>query len=217
MTSGERSELWTQTTDEELMALVQVGNLQAFDEIVARYERHLYRFLRANLDTVSQAEDVLQETLLRIFTQRHKYKNQGNFKAWIYRIARNLCIDYRRAAGRRPIGHWIGHEDLNPDGDEGVESTPEYLDTARDSVYSRELREHMEVALDALSPKEREAFLLRRVEDMSYEEISQCLGCTLSAAKMRVKRAFDKVTRFMKGVLQDDMQTDADARYQVGR
>lgn len=207
---------WQETTDEELMALVQVGNLKAFDELVSRHEKSLFRFLRSYLDNVALAEDILQETFLRVFTQRHKYTNQGNFKAWLYRISRNLCIDYKRSIGRRPMGHWVGHDELSPEGVDGIENLPAHGDDARSGVYTRELQEKMTDALATLSTKEREAFLLRRVEQMSYEEISSSLGCTLSAAKMRVKRAFDKITSLMKGVLHDEVQAGSNSTPDFG-
>lgn len=206
---------WAETTDEELMALVQVENLDAFDEIVARYQDGLFRFLRSYLGSTAQAEDLLQETFLKVYTQRERYRNQGNFKAWLYRIARNLCIDHRRAQGRRPVGHWIAEEDLSPDGIENFDKAIDEGDDARDYVFTRELEEKMQEALAMLSRREREAFLLRRVEEMSYEEISQTLDCTLSAAKMRVKRAFDKIAGFMKGVVHEELQTDANSTCEV--
>jgi RNA polymerase sigma-70 factor (ECF subfamily) len=206
---------WTETTDEELMALVQVGNLDAFDEIVARYQDGLFRFLRSYTSSTAIAEDLLQETFLKVYTQRERYKNQGNFKAWLYRIARNLCIDHKRALGRRPVGHWIAEEDLAPDGIENFDKAIDEADDARDHVFTRELEEKMQDALAMLSKREREAFLLRRVEEMSYEEISQTLGCTLSAAKMRVKRAFDKIAGFMKGVVHEEVQTDTNSACEV--
>lgn len=206
---------WKETTDEELMALVQVDNLDAFDEIVSRYQDGLFRFLRSYTNSTAVAEDLLQETMLKVFTQRQRYKNQGNFKAWLYRIARNLCIDHKRALGRRPVGHWIAEEDLAPDGIENFDKAVDETDDARDRVFTREIEEKMEDALAMLSTREREAFLLRRVEEMSYEEISQALDCTLSAAKMRVKRAFDKIAGFMKGVVHEEVQADANPACEV--
>jgi len=83
-------------TDESLMAAYQKGDLQAFELLVERHERPLWNFLRRFVNDPALAEDLLQETFMRVVKSAASWKAQAKFSTWLYTIARNLCIDQQR-------------------------------------------------------------------------------------------------------------------------
>ena len=194
---------WTaELSDEELMLALKDGEDAAFDELLRRHQKPLFNFLYRTLGDRHAAEDLLQETFLRLLTKRHKYRVRGAFTSWLYQIARNLSIDYRRkAARRREISYF--RKTVADDGNvvelkDILRDTKEGADT---QAAQREIVEKMENALQRLPHDQREALVLKRYQDLSYQEIADRVGCSVSAAKMRVQRGHRRLVALMADVL----------------
>jgi len=150
------------------------------DELGILFERHharVYSFCLRMTGDRETAGDMVQETFVRMLKYRETYREQGAFRAWMYRLARNVCVDHFRATGRE-----IPEEESVLD-----RPSPEAPPNER-AARRQELR-LLERALRRLSVEKRETLLLARFGAMPYTEIAETLGCTVSAVKVRVHRA----------------------------
>jgi RNA polymerase sigma-70 factor (ECF subfamily) len=157
--------------DRLLVVRCQTGDRQAFEELVERFGPRLRYFLRKMAPRGDRAEDLLQETWADVFRQLPRLQDAGAFTAWAYRIARGKAnLDHRRNE-RRPL--------MSRD----VE-----LVAAADSEprFSPEDAARVHAALDELPPEQREALVLRFLEGLSYEEISQVVGCPAGTVRSRI-------------------------------
>lgn len=173
-------------TDEELMILVQEENdEEAFEEIVVRYQHPLTTFITRFVGYGSHVEDILQDTFIRVWKHRRRYKTVARFSTWVYTIAGNLAkTELRRLKIRRSVYIRTGGEPLE---DEGVD----VIDTTADpeSDASREeIRRLVAKEMKRLPEAYRMAVILRDVNDKSYEEVSEILGVPVGTVKSRINR-----------------------------
>ncbi len=174
-------------TDEELMRAVQAGDEAAFALLYRRYERRLLAFLVPYVGDTALAEDLLQETFLRVFRQRSSYEPRAPLRTWLFAIARNLALDQlRRRRTRR--------EPTPPSGEASqVEADPEKLpNPAPDALgilAGREAATALRAELLELPEEDRAVILLSRLEGLRYWEIAEVLGSTEGAVKVRAHRA----------------------------
>jgi RNA polymerase sigma-70 factor (ECF subfamily) len=161
-------------SDEELMALVQAGDERALAQLMQRYQGPLYGFLSRRVG--SAADDVFQETWIRIVRARERFDTERRFAAWLYQIANNLCRDrYRRVdAMRRAVDSFrIEDETLRGKPESPALPVP---DAMRDRVL-------------ALPDRLREVLVLRYYEDLGEEEMSRVLGVPRGTIKSRLHAA----------------------------
>ena len=164
-------------TDAELVARACAGDVDAFGRLVDRYYGECTRFARRMLGNRDDAEDALQEAFANAYQGLARYRELDAFRGWLYRILVNEC---RRMALRR----WRTQSRLVHD-DGAIERLEA---TADDGV---ELRDELQTSLARIEPLLREAFLLKYGEGLEYDEMSRMTGASVSALKMRVKRARD--------------------------
>ncbi len=172
-------------TDEELMLAYAQGDARAFDALYARRRGMLYRFILRSLADRASADELFQETWSRAIAARSRYRVEAKFSTWLLQIAHNLIVDnYRRA---RP----------QADAEETDEvmrllDVPEHAHP--DQVLSEfEQRRRLQLALEALPPEQREAFLLRVEGELGLEEIAEVTGAGHETVKSRLRYAFAKI------------------------
>ena len=171
-------------SDEELIAQFQNGDLYAFDIIVQRYKDQLLNFAYRFLGNYEEAEDVVQETFLRLYRNRHAYRQIAKFSTWLYTITSNLSKTELRKRKRRKL---VSISDLGYDEKE-YELEDGHADTERevDSVLKEEI---IQKAIEELPPRFRQVIILRDVKGLSYEEVGEILKIPLGTVKSRVNRA----------------------------
>ena len=159
---------------------VLAGDVDAYAALVNRYYDRCARFATRMLGNRDDAEDALQTTFLRAYRALNRYQERDRFSAWLYRILVNQCrsVAARRAHRERVF---VREEAL-------FLNAPDHTPT-----WSGDDDELVQRALNELDPLLREAFLLKHIEEMSYEEMSALTGVGVSALKMRVKRACDRL------------------------
>ncbi len=170
--------------DEDLIFSFQQGEVLAFDEIVKRYKDPLMNFVYRFLGDSIESEDVVQETFLRVFRNKHAYKKIAKFSTWIYTIAGNLAKTELRKRKKRNIHSLseIGFEDKDYEiSDESQSPEKNTNSSMYDEIIQREIQQ--------LSPKFREVVILRDIQELSYEEISKIIDVPLGTVKSRVNRA----------------------------
>lgn len=176
-------------SDAKLVGEILGGATEDFAVLVARYRDVYARFAVRMLGNREDAEEALQSAFVRAFRGLAGCKEPERFGAWMYQIVMNECRTHATRRGR--------HE-------RRVVHDPVALEQAlsRDSgaADDAELREEIQRALDRLPADYREAFLLKHVEELSYEEMAELTGVGISALKMRTKRACDRLRELLQGV-----------------
>jgi len=187
----------------EVSALVmrcQAGDLEAFDDLVARYQRYVFNLIYQHIGDSSELEDLAQEVFLRIYKFIRKYRGHASLESWIYKVVLNCCRTHvrRRSAFSRLFMPF-------PPAAQGDERSYEVLDTLPDSTYDpaktveqKRLAEDILWAVRALPVVYRDILIMREVNELSYEEIAEILGISVGTVKSRISRARDLVRQRVK-------------------
>lgn len=186
-------------TDEVLIARFQQGDVQAFDVLVRRYKdqllNYVYRFVGNRVD----AEDIVQETFLRVFKNKHYYKEIAKFSTWVYTIAGNLAKTELRRRKRRKVfsvSNFVNEERDYDIPDSGRNPEKEVEGSIKDDIIQK--------AIEKLPSKFKEVILLRDVQGFAYEEISQILNIPLGTVKSRVNRGRLKLQEDLRFLLEGE-------------
>lgn len=178
----------TSMTDWELVQRARGGDRDAFRQLVERYQRKVAALALGMLRNQEDALDVVQDTFTKAYQSLDRFKGDSSFYTWVYRIAANLCIDHQRRDSR--VTHLPYETDDRAGGvGEGtlLDGTPhdQPFDRTRDAELGRRLR----AAIAELTPEHRAVILLREVDGLSYEEISQVLQCPKGTVMSRLHYA----------------------------
>lgn len=184
-------------SDEELIERFQEGDLYAFDLIVRRYKDQLLNFIYRFLGNQREAEDVVQDTFLRVYRNRRAYKRVAKFSTWIYTIAGNLAKTELRKRKRRRI---FSISDLGYDEKDYEISDVEF--NPEDQVDGVIKGEIIQREISRLPPKFREVIVLRDIQELSYEEISKIIKVPIGTVKSRVNRGRLKLQKRLKHLLE---------------
>ena len=159
------------------------GDAEAFDALLALYQNRLYRYLLRLTANSAVAEDLFQETWLRVLTHIHRYDERRPFEPWLFAVARNLALDHLRKASPESLDEpsESGETKSARLGSEEPGSLERLLDQERLGL--------LEKGLEGLPPLSREALSLRFEEEMTFEEMAAVLGAPLPTVKSRVQRA----------------------------
>jgi RNA polymerase sigma-70 factor (ECF subfamily) len=163
---------------------ILAGETQAFEELVQRHERRVYRTVFAITGNQGEAEDAMQETFLKAYQHLGGFQRASRFSTWLTRIAINEALQKRRQ--RRP------EESLDEPVTTDEGTMPKQLEDWHDpeKIYAKEeIRRIVEEAIQALAPMYREAFVLRDVQGLTTEEAAEALGVAIPAFKSRLLRA----------------------------
>ena len=177
----------TDLADETLFERYQGGDDRAFTHLVERYEPLIKGFLFKRLKDEERVQDLTQDTFLRVHRARERYDTGRKFSTWIYTIASNLLKnEYRNRSRRRETSF----SDLRSEGAEPrpIEFESDTVDPER-FAYRGELRDAIEDAIGRLEDHHRIPFVMREVEDRTYEEISEAIGVPVGTVKSRLFRA----------------------------
>ena len=179
--------------DENLVYECQQGNEKSFSELIKRHEGRILNFTRSILGWNEDSKDVAQETFIKAFYAIQTFQFKSSFKTWLYRIAANLCTDeLRKRKIRRMVNFTF--DDVNL-------SFKEQVDTQQDPysvLVQQEENTLIQRAIDKLSPPLKMVFVLREIEDLSYEEIAASLNWNMGTVKSRLFRARQEISDKLK-------------------
>ncbi|MCA8984210.1 MAG: sigma-70 family RNA polymerase sigma factor [Planctomycetaceae bacterium] len=189
--------------DVQLMLLVKQGDDEAFAELVETYQDRVISIFSNILDDPSMAEDLAQETFLRIYRARSGYEPQAKFSTWLFHIANNLVSNTRRKKKyRKEIQFGTG--DTGP-----LSTRPPEKNLAEKSALmparmldKDELQKMIRQAMETLNDKQRMAVLLNKFEDMSYADIAETLETTPTAVKSLLARARENLREYLENYVQ---------------
>ena len=187
--------------DAVLMLRVKRGDRAAFAELVEKYKQPLFNFVFRTLRDETETEDVAQNTFLQVWKARARYQRTAKFSTWLFTIARNLCLNEIRRRSRHPAESLEEtHAEHDDQPSRQYEDKKVFLPT--ENVLHGELAKKIEEALDELPENQRTAILLCRQDEVSYEEIAEILGCSLSATKSVIHRGRETLKEKLKPYLQ---------------
>ena len=171
-------------TDEELIARFQEGDEQAYTELVNRYRDKLMTFVYRFVNDMEQAEDIIQDTMLKLYTHKHYYRNIAKFSTWIYTIAGNLAKTELRKRKSRKVTNLsqMGPEDRDYE-------LPSVAPETDEVVQSEYIEKNIQAAIQNLPLHFRTVTILRDIQELSYEEISKIVEVPLGTVKSRINRA----------------------------
>ena len=176
--------------DDQLMIAIQGGDSQAFNELVERYEQPLVRFFFANTRDWQFAEDLTQDTLIRVFDQAWDYLPTGRFRGWMFRIARNLLIDNIR---RRSHDALI--RSVRGTGDETcvLAGLADVIPSPADEAERKELTRLVEALLQDLPEDQRLTFTMHHFSGLTLSEVGEILHANTATTKSRLRLAREKL------------------------
>lgn len=171
--------------DETVIARMRTGDAKAYEVVMRRYNRRLFRIARSILRDDDAAQDAMQEAYIRAYTQLDRFRSPGNFGAWLARITVNEALMRKRKDKR--------YAPFEAPGREREDEPAGYMAPASESPEGRasagELRELVEAAVDRLPDDFRTVFVLRAIEQLSVEETAACLAIPEATVKTRFHRA----------------------------
>lgn len=189
-----------QDPDAELMLRVRQGDAAAFEQLVEKYKQPVLNLLYRTLRDATEAEDLAQNVFVQVFKSADRYRVEAKFSTWLFTIARNLCLNEIRRRSRHPAesldAATESHDELPARQFEDRRSI-----SAPDQLLRDELTFKVEEALGVLPENQRTAILLFKEKEMSYEEISAILGCSLSATKSLIHRGRETLKQKLKPYL----------------
>jgi RNA polymerase sigma-70 factor, ECF subfamily len=190
-------------TDEKLMEELSAGSHEAFDLLLSRYEAPVITFCYAFMRNREAAEDLAQETFMRVFRNANRYQPVAKFTTWLYRIAANLCINELKKGKLRHNLSLDESAGPDPEGTKIIERIASGGASPLNDVERHEAEKMIGRAIDHLPEDQRTTLVMVEYHHMQYQEIAEILGVTVSAIKMRVKRARETLKETLK-VLQSE-------------
>jgi len=183
--------------DHELMKRVGSGEVAAFKQLVKKYQRMVTGTIYRYIGNHHEVEDLAQEIFFKVYKAAKLYTPQAKFSTWLYKVVANHCLNYRRSQRRDVFLTSIDNSFL------GEDKLPLQLAQAQDQqpenlVQQQEIQAILKRAISELPDRQRMAIILYRFEGLSYKEIAQALGCSLSAVESLLFRAMSSLKEKLK-------------------
>ena len=174
------------------------GEARAFEVLLHRHRKPVYNFILRFVLIPAQAEDLLQETFLRVIKGADTYERQAKFTTWLYTIARNLCVDASRRGKHRKAQSLDAPLSGEPDGATLLEVVADQRPAVDRNVIGKQAGERIQQAIDALVEEQREVFIMRELLDMPFKEIAAVVGCPENTVKSRMRYALEKLREHLE-------------------
>ena len=184
------------TREQELAVIrrVQRGDANAFEYLMAAYEKNVYNLALRMTGSPEDAEDMAQEAFLKAYSSLGSFRGDSKFSVWLYRIVSNVCLDFLRKQ-KKTQSFSLSMED--DDGEEAELELPDLSSLPEEELEKKLTREAVRRGLAQLPEDARQILLLREIQGLSYEEIGETLGLEPGTVKSRIFRARKKLCAFL--------------------
>lgn len=190
------------TSDKDLVLKAQRGDMNAFEELVERYDRHVLSLAFSYTRNSDDAKDIYQETLIRAFKAIRKFELKSEFSTWLYRIATNACLSFKSSQKRNAEmfkrDSWTSGEADDP----GSAADSPAADSVEGEFMRMELAKLIEQALAILSPMQRLVFAMKHYQGYKLKEIASMTNCTEGTVKKHLYLAVRRLQDELVGVLE---------------
>jgi RNA polymerase sigma-70 factor, ECF subfamily len=173
--------------DGELITRFKGGDLSGFEELVRKYQDKVYNLCRYMIQDPHDAQDAAQDVFLKAYQNLKAFKPDASLYTWLYRIAVNTCLDYKKKSRPEQAEDESVIDDLA-----STELSPEQR------YQSKEIGQAIQLALQKLPEALRAAIVLKEIEELSYEEIAAVLDTSLGTVKSRISRAREELRRLLQ-------------------
>ena len=190
--------------DQLLVERVQSGDKQAFDVLVSKYQRRLMRLVSRLVHDPAEAEDVVQETFIKAYRALRHFRGDSAFYTWLYRIGINTAKNFLVTQSRRAPTSTENDAEQAEAFDDGEHLRD--INTPESMLASKQIAETVNAAMDMLPIELRTAIVLREIEGLSYEEISDIMSCPIGTVRSRIFRAREVIAEKLRPLL--DMPID---------
>ena len=185
--------------DQQLVERAQRGDKQAFEVLVAKYQRKLARLLSRFIRDPGEVEDVAQEAFIKAYRALPSFRGDSAFYTWLYRIGINAAKNYLVAMGRRApttTEHDAEEAESFEDGDQLRD-----INTPENMLMSKQVATVVNAAMNELPEELRTAITLREIEGLSYEEIAEIMNCPIGTVRSRIFRAREAIAEKLRPML----------------
>lgn len=180
--------------ERKLVQRIQAGDRKAFEHLLDLYETRVYRLALRFTNSVADAEDVTQEIFLAVYRSLASFKGNSALGTWIYRVAMNHCLEFRR---KRKL-------DSIPLEEEIMLASSDWRDDPFQSANRHELTKKVEEALNCLSPLHRDVIILHELQGMTYQEVAAALNVPVGTVKSRLSNAFRRLRDLLGGYVLEE-------------
>jgi len=173
--------------ESELILKCKNGNVEAFEELVLKYQRQIYTVAYRFMGNHEDASDLAQEAFIKAYKSIDRFRGESSLKTWLYHIVANVCRDELR---KRKKGQVLSLDaPISTEEGEITRQTEDWTNAPYLIYESKEAQYFIQEAINQLTPEYKEVIILREIQGFSYEEIAQHLGCSLGTIKSRLNRA----------------------------
>jgi len=183
-------------TDEELILRFQNEEVEAFNEIVFRYKNKVVNFLYRYTGDRDEAEDLAQDTFIKVFRSKHLYKEIAKFSTWFYTIAVNTAKTNAKKKSRMST---ISVSDFDPENDKDFDLKDTSI-SPEDSANASIENYYIQQAINSLDEEFRKIIILRDIEDLEYDEIAKITGLPMGTVKSRINRGREKLKKLLSDI-----------------
>jgi len=180
-------------SDPHLVVRAQQGDLPAFEELVKKYQREIYGLAVRMVMDAEEAKDLSQQAFLQAFIHIRDFRQQSQFRTWLFRIAINQCYNYLK--NKKRFGEPVDCQEMQLMGDDSPEA----------DLVAEDERRRLYAALALLPAKQRAVITLKLEKGLSYQEISQVLGGTAGAARVNYCQALKTLRKHLKSEDQNEL------------
>ncbi len=189
--------------DAGLIRLAKKGDVDAFRELVEKYQQRVHAIAFGVVGSHEDADDVVQEAFLKAYRNLHLFRGQSSFYTWLYRIVFNLSIDLSRKRYRH-VEASVGDMRSLEVASAATSDDSQEASSAEDVYRRKELRIKISEAIKSLSPDHRAVIILREIDGLSYTEISDAVGCSKGTVMSRLHHARRKLQNVLRGFVSED-------------
>ncbi len=189
-------------SDDQLIRQARGGDMQAFEQLVYRYDKNVFAIAARFVQSSDDAKDIYQEVFIRVFNALPKFEQRSEFSTWLYRITTNVCLTYRTQKKKQRQNFMTN--DHHQEGDQDIDLTNARSSDAspHERAEASEVGTHIRNALRALSPKQKLVFTLRHYEGYKLKEIASMLQCTEGTVKRYLFSATQRMREQLAGLVE---------------
>jgi len=186
-------------SDKELVERAKQGDLRAFDMLVLKYQRRVFRLVSRLIKNTSEVEDVAQETFIKAFRAMQQFRGDSAFYTWLYRIAVNTAKNHLFSKGKRPIT--LSELAKNEDSESYDVIDAVSNESPEGNLAGLQIAEAVNNAVGKLPEELSTAVILREMDGLSYEEIAEVMNCPIGTVRSRIFRAREAIAQELRPLL----------------